>query len=438
MAQTVLGFRWFVDGIDPDNNEMNAIGALASLAHSQPSLGERLLGFPWLADDLAEFEWEVVGWLPFLSSRHPSMVEHLLNLPWLADDVTEPESQAVEYFANLAFENLSFAERLVASTWITDGVTEPESQAVGYFANLAHENLSLAERLVASTWIADGVTESESRTVDYLAELAEENLLRAERALSLPWIADGVTEEELLWLSFREEVIEVAPEIAISEAKILNEVSDLTTDVLRSLRSMLRNEPSQLQELVSQSWFQDGLTAEEGALVVVLQSIDGEENTFLSLIEGGHTVSDTISLQLAGEVHLYAVSPFPLQEGVLRTMRTGTRVMEEFMGSPWNNPSVIVFVESEGDTGGGGGKYRGSHIVVKNSHPGTLYHELGHYYLNSMPAWLIEGGAEFLRGYTLHHTEEDPGHSLQYRRGIVSQAVEGCAAEGAANIQGMA
>ena len=204
---------------------------------------------------------------------------------------------------------------------------------------------------------------------------------------------------------------------------------------MNSLRSILWSGPDRLKLLLNQPWFQDGLTNEEAALLVVLQGIDREENTFLSLIEGGHTVSDTISLQLSGKVNLYAVSPFPLPESVLDTMRTGTKVLEEFIGSPWNTPNVIVFVESEGDRGGGGGKHHGSHIVVKNSHPGTLYHELGHYYFSSMPIWLDEGAAEFLRGYILHHTEDGAENSLQYRRGIISQLVEGCAAMGASNIQ---
>ena len=284
-------------------------------------------------------------------------------------------------------------------------------------------------------WIADGVTEYELQAVRYVGGLMEEHPLLAEQMLGLPWIADGVTENEVEILSFVGEVIEAAPEVVDSVLTIPGEVGKLTKDVVNSLRSILRSDPDRLKLLLNQPWFQDGLTNEEAALLVVLQGIDREENTFLSLIEGGHTVSDTISLQLSGKVNLYAVSPFPLPESVLDTMRTGTRVMEEFIGSPWNTPNVIVFVESEGDRGGGGGKHHGSHIVVKNSHPGTLYHELGHHYFSSMPIWLNEGAAEFLRGYILHHTEEGAEYSLQYRRSIVSQLVEGCAAKGASNIQ---
>ena len=44
MAQAVLDFGWFADGMDPDNYETNALGSLAALAESQP--------LPWPKTDV--------------------------------------------------------------------------------------------------------------------------------------------------------------------------------------------------------------------------------------------------------------------------------------------------------------------------------------------------------------------------------------------------
>ena len=335
MAQTVLGFQWFVDGVGP--NESNTLGSLASLANSQPSLAQRLLSFLWLADDLTRLESRFVRWLPVFAIDTPSLVEHLLNLPWLADDITEPESQVVHYFADLAKENLSLAERLMGLPWIADGVTVSELQAVRYVGGLIQEHPLLAEQL-----------------------------------LGLPWLVDGVTEDEVLVLDFVEEVIEVAPEVATSAAKFPGGVGDLTRAVLGSMRSMLRNDPSQLQQLTSQPWFQDGLTDEEAALIVVLPSISDQEHAFRGLIEGGYVVSDTFSSPSAVEVDLFVVSrsPFQPDDGAIETLRIGIKVIEDFMGVPWPKTNVIVLSEPRWAGQGNGANY-GTHIAVRGFHPGT-------------------------------------------------------------------
>ena len=57
MAQAVLDFQWFVDGIDPPNDR-EALRFLATLATFQPTLSRHLLHLPWLADDVTRVEMD--------------------------------------------------------------------------------------------------------------------------------------------------------------------------------------------------------------------------------------------------------------------------------------------------------------------------------------------------------------------------------------------
>ena len=204
------------------------------------------------------------------------------------------------------------------------------------------------------------------------------------------------------------------------------------------MRSMLRNDPSQLQQLTSQPWFQDGLTDEEAALIVVLRSTVHQEDVFRSLIERGKVISDTFSLPLTSEIDSYVVSRFPFQGDVLGYIRTGMGVIEDFMGSPWT-PNMIALVEPEWEDPlgrGVAGLYQGTHFVGKNSTPYLIYHEMGHHYFSGMPAWLNEGGANFLAAYVLYTSDDDLRFSPEYRQlDLQIGAIASCANSGASNIQ---
>ena len=256
----------------------------------------------------------------------------------------------------------------------------------------------------------------------------------------LPWVKDGITESEMELISYLSNVADTHFEIADSEITAPEATGELIKTVLSKLVSIRNEHESKHEQLLSQPWFRDGLTDEEAALIVVLPTIDYHEDIFQGLIGGGHVVSDTISLPMAGEVTLYAVSRSLFQQDydVLGAMRTGIRVIEEFMGRPWNNSSVIALVEPEWvpDVSGA---YAVTHIVLKSPDRHTIYHELAHYYLTITGSkWLNEGGSEFLSRYTQDVTEEDPRSRLSYRRirlQLQQHKFLVCVSHGVSNIQ---
>ena len=141
------------------------------------------------------------------------------------------------------------------------------------------------------------------------------------------------------------------PEIAVLVTTVPDQTGRLIEAVLSSLRWILSSDPGRSEQFLGQSWFQDGLTEEEAALIVVLRSTansaDGmitSEDVFRDLLQGGHVRSDTISLPLAGKVDLFAVGRSESVAGGARTRKNGwsqSRSMEAFMGTPWPQPDVI-------------------------------------------------------------------------------------------------
>ena len=252
----------------------------------------------------------------------------------------------------------------------------------------------------------------------------------------LPWVRDGITEDEMELIRDIRDLADSHPDVADSVITAPDETGEFIRAIMRSVRYVLGKDESQLEQLGSQSWFQDGLTEEEAALIVVLQSAADSEEVFDDLLQDGHVRSETISLPLAGEVDLFAVgrSEFELKSALER-MGFALGSMEGFMGIPWPEPNVIMLQELESDlarTALAGWK-SGTHVVVKNESKNTTYHELAHFFFSFGPRWLDEGGADFLMLYTL--TEDANSFSLGYFADQVS-ITEHCAPFGSASVQG--
>ena len=292
-------------------------------------------------------------------------------------------------------------------------------------------------------WVTDGITEREGRVLDHIRAIAQIDPSMSQRVAGSLWLSDGVTQGELGIVFSLLELADTHPEIAVMVTTVPDEAGSLMADVLTIfLGELLSSDPGRSEQFLSQSWFQDGLTEEEAALIVALRptlndDVDSEE-VFADLLQRGHVRSETISLPLAGEIDLFAVgrSEFEL-EGLLERMAFAVESMEGFMGTPWPKPDVIALLELESDLGSyDGGWNAGAYVVLKDPSKYTTYHELAHYYFKSTigPQWLTEGGAEVLNFYTLNLTE---GGTIDadYINGqwVIAAA---CAPDGSANVHG--
>ena len=266
-------------------------------------------------------------------------------------------------------------------------------------------------------WVADGVTGDERQAMDQIRALAGINPSMSQRVAGSPWLSDGVTEDELRMLADLRDFAGVHPEIAVLVTTVPDETGRLMEAVLSSLRWILSRDPGRSEQFLGQSWFQDGLTEDEAALIVVLRDAADSEDVFRDLLQGGHVRSDTISLPLAGEVDLFAVGRSERGLGeVLGNMAFAVESMEAFMGTPWPQPDVIALLELRSGFGrGGSGWNSGTHVVVTNTSTNLTHHELAHFYFGgNVPGWLSEGSADFLMLHTNRLTRYEQSISEWY------------------------
>ena len=273
----------------------------------------------------------------------------------------------------------------------------------------------------------------------------------SQRVAGTPWLADGVTADELSMLATLESLADSHPALAAHLTTVPDRTGHLLGAVLRSVQVMLTNDPGRSEELQQRAWFRDGLTAEEGALIVVLGGATAacfnpncatwsDEDFFQDLLRGGQVRSETIALPLAGAVDLYAVGRSSLAlEGQLERMRFAAESMEVFLGTPWPQPATIVLVELESDLGAdAAGWNSGDFAVVTVPTKDVMYHELGHFYFGISgcwtPFWLTEGAADFLMLHTLRLDGDDGSVDARY---VEDQfwIAGGCGPQGWTNVQ---
>ena len=285
-------------------------------------------------------------------------------------------------------------------------------------------------------WVSDGITGTEHEAIDIVHHLTTLHGAMAQRLAGAQWLADGISDDDLQVMRSLRSVSDERLDIAHQVTTVPDRSGRLVSYVLRSIQRLMEQHPDRLDQIAGQPWFKDGLTAAEAALIVpfhpTAESLELPQDVFNDLVADGYVFSDTVTLPLAGDVHLYAVSRSDFQlEFALAKMRMAVETMESFMGVPWPTPHFILLQELEYDLGGigVGGWNAGTHTVVKRLRREVTYHEAAHYYFHFGPLWLVEGGANFLEHYTLRGGAATP---QAQNEPIIDTA---CGPDVAANIQ---
>ena len=293
------------------------------------------------------------------------------------------------------------------------------STPVSFEATQPSPTLPIGPTATASSF---PVSESLLRPASYyLGEIESKYPAIAQAMSEFPWLANGITDDERWAL---DHILAIAEADLGTATSVVNlplfngEDRSLHRDFSASVRVFLIDEPDPWNQIIDRPWFQDGLTDEEAALLVVLsQVIEHQGGLFLDLIQDSRLRSETVSLP-SGQVNLFTVRRPVLgqpNDTVFQWLRTGIETIEDFMGSPWVKTDVILYLEPDFPAVSDlfeAGFNAGTHIVIKTDpaepqFQGTLHHELAHYYFHgrNFPEWFREGAAEFLESYTLHSSE---------------------------------
>ena len=251
----------------------------------------------------------------------------------------------------------------------------------GALSYIAERDIELAMLLLASSWVADGISPEERYTLETIDHISGNDGRIAKELVASQWIADGVDSSE--------------------------------TYVLDALLRFSEH-PDSYSQLTSQPWFIDGLDDEEAVFVIALGGAASRSlKLFKDLLTAHYIQHRTISVPLAGEVNIWIIQNSPRSPGedVLTVIEDHIRISEEFMGAPFPVADVILLhVDPRvGDYGLGGGWHSGSHFVAVRRISGgwgPVSHEMGHYYFNFGPRWLVEGGANFIAFYIVDDYED--------------------------------
>lgn len=366
--EIILSAPWLQDDISVA--DLTAVRELYSIAPVDAVGGEILAKFFATFDSLEAYKFQTHRNFMEFALLNAPLPKDFLSLPWLNDGVTEEELEAVEVASNIFSLAPSFGESVVLLPWITDGVSDTELGIIRAIASLAGTNATLLEHIMAFSWLTDGVSNTELLTIRALSSLAGVDSALTQSLVAEDWIADGMSSQEYWaidfimiksrtgwgnslghrWRGVRDSNVKTAITV-MEETSELEELL-LNSAALDSLISILDANNGLTRELGDQTWFQDGLTNREKALIIALDTVAKDpdmRDVFQQLLENADVGSTIVSLPSGADMNLYTVRRPTINQGanMAREVRSGMEAIEDFLEEPWNQPNVIFLLEPD-------------------------------------------------------------------------------------------
>ena len=424
LAIAAAGLPWFVDGIT--NNEAIALGRMGSLADVDGGLAATIVGQSWFVDDITRDEHRSIQALARLASADIGLAASVVDLPWFTDGGTSHQSVVLQRQMRIGAEALRdiadidrhSAALLLSFPWVAaDDFSSDQLSAITLIRDMLQEFPSVAEEVLGSPWVGDDITQAENSALGSIRGIARHDLELVWHVLRSPFMEPPLLQRDAYALEALYSFSIAGPPPGIVQ-------SGSDADLGSGVRVGLSEGSSDvLAQLAGQSWFNDGLDDRDAAL---LHSVNHAFGDFRhALIETNYVASASVALPLTGEMGLAVVrhTPFPRDDQTLKRLEEGVRIIEEFIGAPLPVGDVtLLLVEPEFWNSGaraelfafsqGGDALEPAYVqaIIRAVNPETgpptrtLYHELGHYYLELGPRWLQEGLANFLEAYVVART----------------------------------
>ena len=419
---------------------------MQDILREDPASAKTLLGFPWLADGITEYEWYAVGNLQFIVREDPAVAKTILGFQWLADSVTEAESRAVRDLRYILREDSTVAKTILGFQWLADSVTEEESRAVRDLRYILQEDPAMAETVLGSSWFSDGVTGTEMRTLLGFSRLYGIDRSSLSTLTSKPWFKDGLGGEEFMlvgdlgilagmseadFLAIIDmpflETLELADVLAVHSLRQLAYCTDVQT---AHYLECSENEPDEVRvskkfrQAMSHPTVSDGIDDEEAKIVATLYGARFYNPDIFDPLLDPDTVTleaRTIDLPHTGDTQLTIIRIRPGAERTMDLLERAVRTVEGFVTMPFPVRHVIFLAE---DT------YQGASITwssISGRHEKfdtdessevkavrTMAHEASHYYWYNQWTlhWVEDGLGAFFDSFIIQQANVSPGKSV--------------------------
>ena len=445
---------WFVD--PPDEHHASAAYAIAEILDRNLDTALTVSRIRWLVDGVTDAEVQALTAFKEIAALDAETLAQLVGLFWIDDGLIPAEIEHLSRIAESPFDPISATE-VLGYHWVQDGITEFERSVWDALWTIVGAESDLARAVTTLDWVRDGVTRTETESLSNLGAIIAVDQLVGTRLVAMPWFRNGIGFDEVEALDGFRLITQRDPELAkhIADAPWIRDIDRLTSHqwepiknisaissggsdftkelldaigervdeferhVLESLAFFRIEKREDFNRLREQQWFSDGLSREEMAFLITAHgTVINSPGDFHEMLTSRYTQSKTVDLPLSGNINIWAIqkTPFPENQDVTTQIEVALRALEGLTLTPMPTNDVIVhfiilgpesnFRDLAGnlDSPWPRAAHEGGHIRMKrdeNAQVNTraLFHELAHYQFQSVPAWFLEGGANFAATY---------------------------------------
>ena len=393
---------WAEDGMTVDEQE--AVIQLLYIAQDRRMVLWELVHKPWIRDDLSATENQAIFLLASIVSVDEESAGHIVRMPFL-DSIERDDLSILQTLEALDQEGLRW---LLSHPGVTGGNVDvlPATMAL---VRLEWEWPETAATLTALSWIEDGVSPAEVNAVLVLQELAldSQDLFRA--LVPMTWAEDGLDSDEMTVVAALGGIAGVsmakrdeAATLQIAAMPFLESVEGVDAAAASSLHSLFwaSDEENYLMQVLAHPTLEHGISDAEAFVVAALGVVVEDRPDLLeTLLDLGPDAVEKriIQIPLAGEVTLSVLNVSPGAYSTIDILEQALRAQEAFMDEPFPRSYVGLLVADATSVGGGGGPtgiITVDPVYVEDDY--VIAHELAHTYWPFWPAWIAEGGADFV------------------------------------------
>ncbi len=399
---TIESLPWVKDGMTVDEQE--AVIQLLYIASDRRLAAWELVHKPWMQDDHSASENQAIVLLASIVAVDGVSAEHIVGMPFL-ESFERNDLVILETLSTLDQEGLRW---LLSHPTLTGVSAEAQPAAIALL-RLEWEQPESAAAIMALPWIGDGIGPSEIKAVLQLQELALDSQGVFWALTPSRWVQDGLDLDETTVVTALRGISGVSfskrdetAALRIAAMPFLETVDGVDAAAVSSLRSLFweSDEENYLLQVLAHPTLADGISDDEAIVVAALGIVVSERpdllDTLLDLGQGA-VEKRIIQLPLTGEVTLSVLNVNPGTYTTMNQLEQILRAQEGFMDVPFPRSYVGLLIADATSKGGGGGPsglITVDPVYVEDDY--IIAHELAHAYWPFWPAWIAEGGADFM------------------------------------------